>query len=386
VASAAAPDAAFARIVLVGFGLAIGLALTVATVLIFYYPYSKNFHASGSHKAEELKLQPQEEHVDADGQWFWFITREAFLQLPDDECLPRHQTLRAQGKLVRKFITMEDVVSGRVAKDTGAISHRWLKPFHVDPDRLKLQKIKGILLDNPTILFIWMDWVSLPQKHRDDGTIDRRSPREQMEFEVGLQNVLPYIYLGCQVILLWDADYNRRFWPCVEAWTSMRTVTHRGCVPSSSRDIRAKVYGIGGSEGNDDAATCYMFGTWLHKTAKEAVSALENDEYFVTNTKDKATCLQIVEGLDEKVRTLLKEGLKSAERVAGRPCTRRPPIMQREAGSDTMREQTSSDLEIVAPSDGIGDSFRRSASFFSNFLTYVKSSRSQLFQSPMDTE
>jgi len=273
-------------------------------------------------KVEEAHAQVADDAADRGasaekGFHFWFVGREDFLALAEERPMPRHQTLKQQGLLSRILLSEADVVSG-AARRFGAVSHRWIKEWHTDPDAVKLRKIKEILRENPGVTHVWLDWACIPQRWRDDGTEGRTTFAEQREFTMTLANVLPYLYLGCTVFVLFDADYNRRFWPSVEAWTSMRRITAKGLEEASPEDLRAQVYGIGGSDGQARLRE-YLCDAWLHKSAEEAVHTLRFDEYFVTNLKDKEVNLQIVSGLDERVEGLLRRnpGLVGTARREG---------------------------------------------------------------------
>lgn len=247
----------------------------------------------------------------------WFIGRDELLNLPDDQPMPHHQTLKKQGKLELIHLSLADVVSGAAAKSKAAVSHRWVTRSHVDPHRVKLRKLKMIMQANPHITHVWMDWICTPQKWNDDGTEGRRTFEEQKEFKMTLANTLSYIYLGCTVFVLFDADYNHRFWPCVEVWMSMRKITQDGLAPASRHNLRAKVYGVGGSEDHPNLLE-YLCGQWLKKSADEALATLRGNDYLVTNQKDKDLQLQKLRELDALVVGAQKEQTCS---YPATPCT-----------------------------------------------------------------
>jgi hypothetical protein len=69
---------------------------------------------------------------------FWLMPVCEFMRMPVDKPLPRHQDLRDMGLLVKRNMTVEDVLSGRFVADTAAVSHRWPIPDHFDPDCTKV--------------------------------------------------------------------------------------------------------------------------------------------------------------------------------------------------------------------------------------------------------
>jgi len=229
---------------------------------------------------------------------FWFVPAAVFLGLPDDRPMPCHQTLRDRGVLVRRSLAWEDIASGRVAENTAAVSHRWKEHRHPDPDMGKLRKLKIVLRSSANIEFLWIDWMCAPQKFRDDGSLGGRTAEESQEFDDILKSILPCLFLAAQVIILWDRQYNSRFWPNVESWTAMQMPTPRGLVPAPAKRLRARFFGIASADGQDKHVKQLMMASWHNKTANEAVGVLAADDILVTNAKDKTIGLNVVASLD----------------------------------------------------------------------------------------
>ena len=218
---------------------------------------------------------------------FWFMPVDEFMRMPVDKPLPRHQELRDMGLLVKRKMTVEDVMSGRFAADTAAVSHRWLTPEHFDPECAKIQKLRQVMLSNPSIQFLWVDWVCAPQWHGGG-----RTDEEEEEFRLILENILPFIFLGCTVIVLYERIYNQRFWPNVECWISTKMPTEDGLVPASEDRLRMKVYGIESTSGRDELSQMYVMGTWHTVNAQQAIEALSKNDILVTNARDKEVNLK----------------------------------------------------------------------------------------------
>jgi hypothetical protein len=143
---------------------------------------------------------------------FWLLPVVEFMRMPADKPLPRHQELRDKGLLVKREMNIQGVLAGTYSADTAAISHRWTVPEHADPDCAKVLKLQTILKDSPSIEYLWMDWACAPQWHGGG-----RTDEEETEFRLILENILPFIFLGCQVIVLYERAYSQRFWPNVSA-------------------------------------------------------------------------------------------------------------------------------------------------------------------------
>jgi len=223
--------------------------------------------------------------------------------LPDDQPLPRHQTLRDAGMLVRLYITRQDVISGKARRGKGVVSHRWSQRNHIDPDCVKLRKLKDILRNDPSIEYLWLDWISIPQTCINVGAEGGYTAEGKAELDLTMKSVLSYLYLGCTVLLLWDARCRTRFWTSAEAWTSMRAVSEEGVVPASSECLRLRVFAISGEEGmGDEAAYEFVTDLWLHKSAQQTAAELRRDEYAATNARDKDISIEAILRLSERIQ------------------------------------------------------------------------------------
>ena len=93
-----------------------------------------------------------------------------------------------------------------------------------------------------------------------------RTKEEDAEFREILKHVLPFIYLGCSVFILWERVYNQRFWPLVECWMATKMPTPSGLQPASGQRMRARVHGILSASGDDDVSWQYVDRTWRRKS------------------------------------------------------------------------------------------------------------------------
>merc|ERR1712194_315737 len=147
------------------------------------------------------------------------------------------------------------------------------------------------------IKFLWIDWVCAPQWHGGG-----RPESEDQEVRLILQNILPFIFLGCTVIVLYERIYNQRFWPNVECWISTKTPTEDGLVPSSEDMLRVRVHGIDSVKGKDKMNTAVVLESWHKADAQEAIHVLSQNDILVTNAKDKEINLKVVDSLDDEIR------------------------------------------------------------------------------------
>jgi hypothetical protein len=228
---------------------------------------------------------------------FWFIPSDVIMHMPADKPLPRHQDLRDMGFLVKRNMNIDDVFAGKFAVDTAAVSHRWPVPDHFDPDCTKLRKLQDILTYNPSVKYLWIDWVCAPQWHGGG-----RSDDEDKEFRQILENILPFVFLGCRVFVLFERVYNQRFWPNVESWIATKMATEDGLVPASKDRLRVHVHGVHSASGKDKASHEYVLDTWHAADAQKAIEKLSEDDILVTNAKDKQINLRVVASLDDLIR------------------------------------------------------------------------------------
>jgi hypothetical protein len=260
------------------------------------------------------------------GMEFWFFPVDQFLQLPSNKPIPRHQVLRDSGVLVKRQMSIEDVVAGKFM-DSAAVSHRWTTPEHPDPDCMKLRKLQKELTGS-SIQYLWLDWACAPQWHGGG-----RNDEEESEFRRTLENILPFIFLGCRVIVMYERIYNQRFWPNVECWIATKMPTKDGLVPATDERLRIQVHGIRSARGNDAGSRSFLLSTWHSKSAWDAVTALSKDDILVTNSRDKEVNLKVVASLDVQIRRAFSS-IKPGETCQAADETQEPE--QRGAGGQDL--------------------------------------------------
>ena len=86
-------------------------------------------------------------------EWtFFFMNRDTFFNLLQLEGgVPRHQELRKEDKLFERRVSLEEVVTQRLARTSVVFSHRWFEPTHPDPENVKLLKAQEFVHAHPAV-------------------------------------------------------------------------------------------------------------------------------------------------------------------------------------------------------------------------------------------
>ena len=123
------------------------------------------------------------------------MNRDTFLNLHQLEGgVPRHQELRKEGKLFERRVSLEEVVTQRLARTSVVFSHRWFEPTHPDPENVKLLKAQQFVHAQTAVDAVWMDWLCVPQSHGGPP----RTADEDAYFSATLYNI-NMLYFGLQV-------------------------------------------------------------------------------------------------------------------------------------------------------------------------------------------
>merc|ERR1719284_1255233 len=225
------------------------------------------------------------------------MNRDTFLNLPQLEGgVPRHQELRKDGKLFERRVSLEEVFTQRLARTSVVFSHRWFEPTHPDPQNVKLLKAQEFVHAHPAVDAVWMDWLSVPQSHGGPP----RTKDEEDYFTSTLYNI-NMLYLGLQVVVLYDNQYNGRFWPCVECWSSYQVATPEGLKAEESDLRRRTVFVcVAASVGTEAQAQSFMEKQWRRVTCDQAVERLMGPDLLVTNRKDKEVQVQVLKNLNKQ--------------------------------------------------------------------------------------
>jgi len=115
---------------------------------------------------------------------------------------------------------------------------------------------------------------------------------------------LPFIFLGCRVIIMYERIYNQRFWPNVECWIATKMPTKDGLVPATDDRLRIQVHGIRSANGKDVGSRSFLLAAWHSRSAWDAIATLSKDDILVTNLKDKEVNLKVVASLDSQIRRI----------------------------------------------------------------------------------
>mmetsp|Transcript_129509 Transcript_129509/g.360801 ORF Transcript_129509/g.360801 Transcript_129509/m.360801 type:complete len:770 (-) Transcript_129509:109-2418(-) len=245
---------------------------------------------------------------------FWFLRRETFLELPEDDGgVPRHQELRDRGLLEEHEVHLKDALSGKLVHHMAVFSHRWFQKDHPDPRNIKLKKAKELLKQHSSWHLLWLDWLCLPQSAGGP----ERTDDEEKYFGETLYNINT-LYLGLHVVILYDSQYSGRFWPCAECWSSFQVPTEEGVrdYETQGAPCRATFCCVAGAEGTEAQAKALMRRGWGRTPACDAAARLRRDEVSVANQRDKDIQVEVLDGLDEQVAKLFNELIIEPLRMA----------------------------------------------------------------------
>ena len=103
-----------------------------------------------------------------------------------------------------------------------------------------------------------------------------------------------------QVVVLYDNQYNGRFWPCVEFWSSLQVATPEGLLAEEPGHRRTSFVCVASSEGTEAEAQAFMERQWRHVTVEEAINRLLGPDLLVTNQKDKEVQVRVLQLLDRQ--------------------------------------------------------------------------------------
>ena len=81
------------------------------------------------------------------------------------------------------------------------------------------------------------------------------------------------------MVILYDNQYNGRFWPCVECWSSFQVATPNG-LESEKEDhrLRAAFVCVAASEGTEAQAQSFMEKQWRHLRGGRQTAACDEQE------------------------------------------------------------------------------------------------------------
>jgi hypothetical protein len=235
------------------------------------------------------------------------MTRDDFLRIKPGP-MPGFRKLMKAGKLHDHTITLAMAASGNYRLEFAAVSHRWTKRGHPDNDGSQLLKLQEELRKRPSIQWIWVDWMCMPQnegKHR-------KTPLEKDYFKLALSQV-NLLYLFMHVFILYDADYARRFWCLLESYMA----THRPTLDAleferpHDTETRYDLIPMGSMEGEHEQLMAFLGS--LNKDTATYLKKLSQPDIKVTNQSDKDTMI-------DKMQVFL-------------------PELQRKLGSDTWQEE-----------------------------------------------
>eukprot|EP00971_Amphidinium_carterae_P000931 18169-Amphidinium_carterae.1 len=141
-----------------------------------------------------------------------------------------------------------------------------------------------------------MDFYCLPQSPRND---------EDEEFFKASLAKINYLYLGMQVLVLYDQQYAGRFWTSYEVFLATHRADVQGVITGGDRHV---IQCLGAARmGNEKANAEALLAIWADKSPLEASNILASPDVLVTNQKDKDQQLKKLQNLNEEVQGLCLE-------------------------------------------------------------------------------
>jgi ABC-type multidrug transport system fused ATPase/permease subunit len=237
-----------------------------------------------------------------DAPSFYFIPAE-WVRACGTKSLPRMQELRKDKHLEKKNIPLASAFrepafrGGGIMANILFVSHRWEEKSMPDVNGEQLKAIKEYLEAHPNIERVWFDYSSMPQG-------DDRTVMEKAEFQLMLAAIAD-LYLTAHVLILLDGSSASRFWPLMEAWCSMQTVTSEGLRPAKKDERRYTIKCIHTATDKHDGEG--LVDKVSTKTPHEMFDHLKNPDVNVTNAKDKLAMLPIIKKTNDKVIEMFKK-------------------------------------------------------------------------------
>ena len=258
---------------------------------------------------EEAIKELRRQGWDDDAPSFYFIPAE-WVRACGTKSLPRMQTLRKERHLSNKKIPLASAFrepafsGGGIMASILFVSHRWEVPAQPDVNGEQLKAIKEYLEAHPNIEWVWFDYSSMPQG-------DDRTVMERAEFKLMLTAITD-MYLTAHVLILLDGSSASRFWPLMEAWCSMQTVTSDGLRPAKEAERRYAIKCIHTATDKHDGSG--LVDKVSTKTPDEMFDHPKKPDVDVTNKKDKETMLPKILEIDGHV--IKTFGAAVSEKVA----------------------------------------------------------------------
>ena len=332
---------------------------------------------------EELKVEMKKK-----GDWsdevpyFYFIPAQDVRDCKT-RSLPPMQALRDVGHLKLIKISLVEAFNGLgVINSILFVSHRWEEPGRPDVNGVQLKAIQAFLEKHDEIEWVWFDYSSMPQKISG---IDSRTPKEKAEFQLMLTCITD-LYLTASVLILLDGSYASRFWTLTEAWCSMQTATSDGLRPSTEAERRYTISCIHNAtiettaKGLEDLVST--------KKPEEMYEILKKPDVNITNLKDKAAMLPIIQKTHERVIERFKNGFQQKltspqSPPEGSPGPERPPAEP--ASSEASPVRQSPTLESVKPLRESSSSPASASEVISTQVKYVQASEMKFVQDDLES-
>lgn len=230
--------------------------------------------------------EKEAEYVFESGHEFWFVDAKKIKESHGP--LPKHQDMKRQRGWLRAVRIGIHECMTFVLTYCAALSYTWNRPDDPDPDGSVANVLRAWLREHPNILFVWIDWCSLPQA--------QRTVAEKAEFKKGLSYV-NIVYLSCHVVKVMNSATLSRFWPQFEAWLSYRAISAGGFDLTLERSW--EVFTGFAAKDKDEAASQRnsIQKRWSNASVEDVKIRLGEPEVTVTNLSDKDTQFKKIDTL-----------------------------------------------------------------------------------------
>ena len=161
---------------------------------------------------------------------------------------------------------------------------------------------------------------------------DDRTDEQKEVFGRMLKNVNT-LYLGCHVLILVDSSSMSRFWPIIESWFGMQTLTPNGLVPSQTSERYTVVAILTAKDAGMNQANLEQMVKY--KKPEEIFTMCKNPDIGLTNKKDKGPMLEKIQNINKSVVAIYEWLIAAREELS----------RQRAAAQDAAKAKKAAELE-----------------------------------------
>jgi hypothetical protein len=271
---------------------------------------------AGSSVARSAKPSTKGDGITGDGYEscsviLHFVHRSVFEK---DAPMPRLEELLEEEKCTLT-ITATDLTK-KSHKDFPAfimISHRWTESHHPDLKQEQRKAVKEFLQKNPDTTWLWFDFSSMPQEHKDEkGLVLKKRTDEEKSYFVSVLKYINCAYLFFAVLVIFDQEYATRFWCLYETFLATHALQDGEiiCVPREKANDRLHVVYCGtlalSKASVQTLQLDMLWAQWGEVDLPSASHQLGGSDIRVTNQSDKDQQIKRLENLAATVQLFIK--------------------------------------------------------------------------------